>query len=138
MNTKFLSLLLIVGLMNFYSCKKNNEQEQPGNPPVATGSTKFKFYLYTTQTFSESNLVNFRMYIRNGQNILVDSSLITMRVKDIPNADNKLLFVRSIPGGYQENFKVGFVYTIENVGISWYFDSCMAGVEEKTIDFNFR
>lgn len=139
MKSKLLCVLLIVGLFKLNSCKKDNEDLQPENPPVATSGTKFKFFLYTTQDFSEyPGLINFRMHIRNNNNIIVDSSLITMRIKDIPNEANKLVFERRVANGQQGFYKAGFIYSIENVGMSWHFETCEAGIEEKTIDFNFK
>lgn len=137
MNTKFLFLAAITALLNIYSCKKETSQLE--TPPIAGAPTKFRFYLYTSSDFSEYNsMINFKMNIRNNQDLIVDSSLVTMRVKDIPNEANKLVFERTVWSNQPGTLKAGFVYTLENVGISWYFDTCPVGTAEKIVDFNFK
>ena len=138
MNSRFLGLVAFAALINFYSCKKETSQQlEP--PPIAETETKFRFILYTTRDFSNvPNDINFKMYIRNNMQIIVDSSLVTLPIKDIPNAANKLVFERTVKGNYEGKYKAGFIYTIEDVGIAWYFDSCNVGTPEKDIEYDFR
>ncbi len=129
---KVINLVLVIGLLNFSSCKK--EVSQP-----LSEQTKFKFLLYTNVTFPDPHHpVSFNMYIRHNSNVLVDSLLVTLPLSDIPNAANKLVFERTVEGNYQGVFTVGFKYSIENVGNSWHLENCQAGTAEKTVDFNFR
>lgn len=129
---KIINLVLVIGLLNLYSCKKE--------PTVPLSSqTKFKFLLYTNEIFPEPHQrISFNMYIRNNSNVMVDSLLVTMPLGDIPNAANKLVFQRTVEGNYQGVFTVGFKYSTENVGNSWHLEACQAGTAEKTVDFNFR
>ena len=60
-----------------------------------------------------------------------------MKIKDIPGPADKLIFEKVVPH-YPSPLKVGFEYSIENVGRSHFTDSF--GVNEKytVVDFNFK
>jgi hypothetical protein len=118
------------------SCKKTNPDIT--NKP---GSTKtIRFQLYTNQDFStnESTIV-FKTSIQNlGNNqIIWDSTFAIRKIKEIPDAASKIIVEKLIPAT-DSILKVGFYYTITNVGSSWYLDTVGKGTTFKLIDYNFQ
>src|SRR5215472_12508926 len=122
--------LLIV--LTITSCKKYTS-----GTPYPIFNRKIRFQLYTDQNFSSNtSVIKFSLFIRGTNGILLDSALAPMEIKDIPNAANKLVFEKAVAGN--SDLAAGFRYEIDNVGTSWYIDSCKAGTYYKVVDFNFR
>jgi len=135
------SVLFIATILMGTACKKptightsDKTLDIPEPPRVV------QFSLYTDKDFSNDNKnITFTLFIQNPANqMLWDSVLMPMKIKDIPNLAHKLVVEKTVPGNDGSLLKVGFRYTIENVGISWYFDSSSAGENFKIINFNFR
>jgi len=61
-----------------------------------------------------------------------------MKVKDIPKPADKLVFEKQVPNDDGSVLTAGFYYTIENVGISWYLDTCSVGQSFKVINYSFK
>ena len=103
-------------------------------------SRQVDFVLYTDQDFSADNhTIIFNPYIKDSTNhIIWDSTLPAMKVKDIPNLAHQVLISKTIAGYSNASLKLGFNYTLENVGYSWYLDSSKAGEAMKTVTFNFK
>lgn len=115
------------------SCKK--EKTQPA--PVSTRT--IKFILYTNQDFSnDDHNISFALHISNTtHSIAFDSTVFSMKVKDIPNKQNQLVFEKKIPSD-GSILTAGFVYSIENVGNSWHLDTCAANEKLKVIEYPFQ
>lgn len=133
---KVYSLLSVFGaaLLLFASCDDHGKEVSPS--PVR----KVQFSLYTDKDFSNDNgLVTFKASIQNDKNqTLWDSTFAPMKLKDIPKAAQKIVVEKAVPGNVSSPLKVGFYYSIENVGNSWYVDRFEAGETLKKIDFNFQ
>lgn len=106
----------------------------------AKPSRQVDFVLYTDQDFSTDNhTIIFNPYIKDSTNRTIwDSTLPAMKVKDIPKMANQILISKTITGYSNASLRVGFNYSLENVGYSWYLDSSKAGEVMKTVTFNFR
>jgi hypothetical protein len=100
---------------------------------------KVRYQLYTDQDFwSDTSIITFSATIRTINDLILwDSLLAPMELSDIPGSSNKIIFEKLVPP-YSSPLKIGFEYSIENVGHSHYIDSF--GVNEKymVVDFNFR
>lgn len=109
-------------------------------PPSLNQERKVHYLLYTDKAFSQSDaMITFTLLIRDAQHrILWDSVLAPMRIKDIPTRINKLEVVKSVPDHNSSRLQVGFLYSIENVGYSWYLDQFKEGEAEKVIEYNFH
>ena len=119
------------------SCKKLTTYPEHNNPGVPR---KVQFLLYTDKDFSTDNdMITFTLSIQNLTNqTLWDSALAPMKIKDIPNLEHKLVAEKIVPANNPSLLKVGFLYSIENVGNSWHLDSLKAGETFKIVDFNFQ
>ena len=117
------------------SCKK--QTDVPGNMGVLR---KVQFSLYTDKDFSGNNgIITFKLSIQNSSSqVLWDSVLAPMQIKDIPGLAHKLVVEKQVPGNDNSLLKAGFFYTIENVGNSWHLDAFNAGETFKIVDFNFQ
>lgn len=129
----FIKTILFLTALSFMSCTKEDA------PSPTTAPRKIRFVLYTEEDFSGDNdNITFSLVIRNSVKTLFDSSLSVMKVKDIPNAANKLIFEKQVPNDDGSVLTAGFYYTIENVGLSWYLDTCSAGQSLKVINYSFK
>lgn len=130
------ALVLIMALA--ISCKK--ESPVYNDAPTAAPSRKVLFWLYTDQDFSnDDHNISFALFIKDSTSkVLWDTTLPVMKVKDIPALSHKLVIEKSIPGNNNSLLNLGFTYGIENVGYSWYLDTCQSGTTLKTVNFNFR
>ena len=129
----FFSAILFFGI----SCKKSSDTD-----PIPTGpkvDRKVQFVLYTTGDHSADNhQITFRLAIQNSNSqVLWDSVLAPMLIKDIPDIAHKISFEKTISANSAQ-LKVGFYYSIENVGNSWHLESFDAGTSIKTVDFDFQ
>jgi hypothetical protein len=127
-----LSISVLTIAVGTSSCKKEN------TPGKALDSRSVKFKLYTDKDFStdESN-ITFSIFIRDGETHLFDSTYAVMKIKDIPKMANAIVAEKKIQAN-NNRLVVGFNYTIENVGYSWYVDTLGATQPSKVVDFNFR
>jgi len=127
------AMLPLIILLTFGSCVKDK--------PVISAHTyrTFRFQLYTEKDFSNNNQnIVFSVVIKNHDNILFDSVLAPMKIKDIPAKANQLIIEKTIAAQNYNELAAGFRYTIENVGNSWYTDTSRAGETFKEIDFSFQ
>jgi hypothetical protein len=113
------------------SCNKFNNE--------TVTSRNVQFQLYTDQDFSNDNhLITFKLTIQQLPNTIIwDSVLAPMKIKDIPSFANRINIdktVKTQPG----QLKLGFYYTIEEVGDSWFFQPMESWESFKLVDFNFR
>jgi hypothetical protein len=135
-----MKLLLSAGLACYLlltaSCNKHNQDHTSNENPI---DRTVQFSLFTDQDFShDEKLITFRVAIEKYPNITIwDSVLAPMKIKDIPSLSNKIIFEKLIHNE-AGRLKVGFYYTIENVGISWFYDAMEPWEASKKVDFNFR
>ena len=135
--TTVLSILFVAMIMIVASCKKSDSAH-------TSVGTKFprmaQFVLYSDKDFSNDNsVVTIKLSIERSINdILWDSVLQPMRVKDIPKLAEALTVEKYVPGNDQSLVKVGFHYTIENVGNSSHMDPFEPGETFKIVRFNFQ
>ncbi len=61
-----------------------------------------------------------------------------MKVKDIPNQVNKLIINKVVPNSDTSLLKVGFNYTIQNVGYTQFLDTFSKSNNLKIVNFNFQ
>jgi hypothetical protein len=123
--------MINISIFSFVSCKKDDL-------PMAS-PRKIRFVLYTEEDFSsDSSNITFSLFIRNSTKTLFDSTLSTIRIKDIPNESNKLIFEKQVPNDDGSVITAGFYYIIENVGQSWFLDTCSASTSIKTINYSFK
>ena len=118
------------------SCKKQTTVQ----PPVNMVPRKVQFILYTDKDFSDNNeLITFELAIQKTSNqVLWDSVLPPMKIKDIPGPANKWIIEKWVPGNDPSLLKVGFYYAIENVGNSWFIDSFKVVDTFKSVEYNFQ
>lgn len=119
------------------SCRKSSTyapQNSHGN------KRQVQFVLYTNKDFSaENSNITFTLKIRSSANPLIwDSVLPPMKVKDIPKFADRLVVDKLIPGNDVSQLEVGFIYSIEHVGISWYWDKINPYESFKRVEFSFQ
>ena len=119
------------------SCKKQTIDQKYNCSAVPR---QIQFSLYTEKDFSGNNEnIVFTLSIRTSTSrVLWDSVLAPMKVKDIPGVANKLVIEKLVTVDDCSLLKVGFIYAIENVGISWFWDKSNAGENFKKVEFNFQ
>jgi len=101
---------------------------------------KIRFVLYTDQDFSnDNNNITFTLFIHNSKNeVLWDSVFAPIKINEIPGQANKVVVEKTVPNDDHSLLKAGFLYSIENVGNSWYYDSSSVGQPLKIVEFNFH
>ena len=117
------------------SCKRDY------SPPTKGQSfeRKVRFELYTTQNFAgEQQMITFKLRMTDGPNTIWDSTLAPMPLKTIPFIENKLVVEKTVPGNNNAQLVTGFIYTLENVGISWFNEVLNTGEKNKTVSFDFK
>ncbi len=136
-NITTLSLLAII-ILTAGSCRKQNEVEKlPVAEPVTPRQVRLS--LFTNKDFSnDPGTVQFTATIRNASRTLWDSIMPPMKIKDIPAFANKLVIEKTVPGNDSSQLSVGFIYYIQNVGVSWYLESFDAGKMFKAVDYHFQ
>ena len=130
--------IVAITILAAVSCRK-----QTGIPkisdPVPVTARQVNFSLYTTKDFSNDNgTIQFTATIRNATQVLWDSILPPMKIKDIPSVINKINISKAVPGNDHSQLSVGFIYYIQNVGQSWYLQTFDAGEAVKVVDYNFQ
>ena len=133
----FMSIFCVSTILVGTSCKKQTMDPIPGNPEV---HRKIQFALYSDKDFSNDNgNITFTLSIQKlTSQVLWDSVLPQMKIKDIPDVAHKLVIEKLVPNNDNSLLKVGFRYAIENVGSSWHWDSSDAGETFTIVDFNFQ
>jgi len=127
------AIFFFVTIFTGISCKKDEVPTSPNS-----GRT-IQFNLYTVEDFSnDDHNITFSLFIKTHTQKLFDSTLATMKIKDIPNEINKLIVLKKVPHDDGSDLSAGFVYTIENVGVSWHIDTISGGEPFKIIDFSFK
>src|SRR4030095_12118601 len=121
-----LSILFALSIVIGTSCKKYISENTTISSKVPR---KVQFILYTDKDFSnDNNIITFKLSIQKSPNeILWDSVLAPIQIKDIPLLAQKLVVEKYVPGNDPSLLKVAFYYSIENVGISWHLDSFEPG-----------
>ncbi|WP_431211572.1 hypothetical protein ACQ86N_38010 [Puia sp. P3] len=96
----------------FAACKKDHYNP----PPPRT----IQYQLYTDQDFStDQHTITFRLTIHGRNNVVFDSALAPMLIRDVPNKAHQLVFQKLVPPGFdKDTLVVGFVYDIKDVGES--------------------
>ena len=137
MNTKSaLSILIVSVIMIGTSCKKYTSDYIPIDPSVPR---LVQFVLFSNNESSNDNgTVTFTLAIKkpNGD-VLWDSVLAPIKIKDIPGLDHPLFVEKYVPGNDPSLLKVGFIYTIDNVGNSSFTVPFEAGETLKKVGFDF-
>ena len=119
------------------SCKKQQPQ-----PPAASATQTVRFILYTNEDFSTDNdTVSFALTIRNNAGMtnsrsVFDTTLATLRFKDIPGPANKLIIEKTVPND-GSMLKVGFIYT-DRFGVGSHFDTVATNEKLKVFEYPFR
>ena len=142
---KYLSIISIVCVSTILigtSCKKQITDNviTDGALNDSRNLRKVQFVLYTDKDLSSDNhTIIFKLSIQKPPNqILWDSTLAPMKIKDIPNVAHKLIVEKTVPGNDPSLLKVGFYYSIKDVGNSWYLNAFNVGETFKVVDFNFQ
>jgi len=132
-----LYILCISAILFGTSCKKQASDQALNSQRVIR---KVQFHLYTDKDFSNDNgMITFTLSIQNSSGqMLWDSVLMPMKIKDIPSLEHQIVAEKIVPGNNNSLLKVGFLYSIENVGNSWHFDSLKVDEAFKIVDFNFQ
>ncbi len=129
---RILATLIVVVLA--MSCKKYSTGGM-----YLPNDRKFRFQLYTNKDFSDdTTVINFSIFIKKANNILFDSVLASMQIKEIPDSTHKLTIDKIVSVNDNIDLAAGFRYEIENVGNSSYTDTSKAGNPFKIIDFAFQ
>jgi hypothetical protein len=116
------------------ACKKNHP-----NPVKTTPVRKVRYELFTYLDFSGAKAnITFTLHMGDHLHPIFDSVLPTMRVEQIPDSLHRIIIERTVPGNDTLPLSVGFLYTIENVGSSWFLDSFPAHDTLKVIRYPFQ
>jgi hypothetical protein len=131
------SILIVSIIMIGTSCKKYTSEYIPINPKAAR---LVQFVLFSNSGMSNDNSsVTFTLAIRKPTGeVLWDSALAPIKIKDIPSLDEPLFVEKYVPGNDPSLLKVGFFYTIENVGNSSFTVPFEPGETLKKVGFNFQ
>ena len=133
-NTIIVLTTLFIILLTTLSC--NKEKPKPGTEKV---ERTIQYVLYTNEDFSDDeHNITFSVFARDDERTLLDSAITTMKVKEIPSIDNKIIIEKKLITDASTDLVAGFVYEIEHVGVSWYLDSIPAGQNSKTIEYAFK
>lgn len=127
------ALVLTMPLMN--SCTKDSAPPQPAK------ARTIHYQLFTSGSFTtDFNMVTFTLHIKSADNSIVwDSVMAPMRINEIPNEANKIEVFKKVPNDDGKTpLSVGFLYTIQNVGMSWFLDSCGPADTLKVVRFDFK
>jgi hypothetical protein len=127
-------LLFFVVILATTACKKD------ANPPAPAITRNVQYTLYTAKDFSGVNdTITFELIMKKGSTVIFDSALAPMKVSQIPDKAHAISVLRAVPAGNENaDLVVGFLYAIENVGNSWFLDTCKATDHLKTIEYAFQ
>jgi hypothetical protein len=137
-----MSILCVSTILIGTSCKKQITGSAITDSALDNSKNlrKVRFVLYTDKDFSSDNdSIFFKLSIRKARNqVLWDSMLAPMKIKDIPDLARRLIVNKLVPGNDPSLLKVGFYYSIKNVGNSWHVEPLNVGETFKVVDFNFQ
>ncbi|HEV9037430.1 MAG TPA: hypothetical protein VGQ51_12435 [Puia sp.] len=115
------------------ACKKD--------PYKMAAPRAINYILYTEKDFSnDHDTIRFEILMRSGSKVLLDSPLAPMTIAQIPDSFHRIMFQKFVPSANQnDDLVVGFLYQIDNVGMSWFLDSSKAsGPSVKTVTYSFE
>jgi hypothetical protein len=114
------------------ACKKT------AHPPAAPRNVQY--ILYTSTNFTGNNgQITFELIMKNGRTVLFDSLFTPMNISDIPDKAHAIVVNKLVPAGNEgADLQVGFLYAIQNVGNSWFLDTCKAGDVLKKVEYDFQ
>ena len=132
-----LSVLFVWLVMIGASCKKYTSEYIPIDP---TAPRLVQFVLFTNSELSNDNsTVTFTLAIKKPTGeALWDSVMAPIKLKDIPSLDHPVFVEKYVPGNDPSLLKVGFLYTIDNVGNSSFTVPFEPGETLKKIGFDFH
>jgi hypothetical protein len=127
--------LIVAAICLTTSCKKEKSTPAP-TTPVATRT--LRLILYTDKDFSTDEYnISFALHISDGYTAPFDSTVVSMKIKDIPDKAHQLIFEKKVPDD-GKMLTAGFTYAIENVGYSWHLDTVAANEKMKVIEYPFE
>jgi hypothetical protein len=125
--------IFLISFVLVASCKKDRPDVK-SNPP-----RKVRYELYTNEDFSDDQKnILFSIFMRDGIKTIFDSPLATMKIKDIPDSNHRIIVEKWVPDNDTSTLVVGFDYQIENVGMSWYLDTFPGKDLLKVLSYSFR
>ncbi len=132
--------LAFISILSLASCNKYQSvpygNNNPGTPP---SERKVRFELFTNENFSgDRKNIQFTVHIGKAPLPVFDSTLATMKIEDIPDSAHRIVIEKSIPVNDTTTLEVGFLYTIENVGNSWYLEAFPGNQSFKLIRYSFK
>lgn len=133
--TKLSLISLIVLLVSFSACKKNSNVVAD-----VQAARQIKYVLYTDKDLSADNEdILFSVFIEDQANNLIwDSAIAPMKVKEIPIQTNSIVVDKTVQTNLHSVLRVGFRYTLPNVGNSSHIDTSNSGSVFKLVDYNFQ
>jgi hypothetical protein len=125
---------LLPALVLAGACRKNAGPPSPATPRTVN------YVLYTEKDFSTvHDTIRFEIIMKTGSTTLLDSPLAPMTVAQVPGPNAKISITKTVPDAYRDSdLLVGFLYSIDNVGMSWYLDSSKAGNPQKMVTYKFE
>ena len=111
------------------------------DPNVAKPPRAVNYVLYTEKDFSNvHDTIRFEILMKSGSTVLLDSPLAAMTVAQVPDSIHRITIQKFVPAAHaNDDLVVGFLYWIDNVGMSWYLDSSKAGGPAvKTVTYKFE
>ncbi|WPU96149.1 hypothetical protein SNE25_11520 [Mucilaginibacter sabulilitoris] len=127
-----MALVSVIILLQL-SCSK----EKSVNNPLSNRVIRFELYAKKDNSDNNHN-ITFSLFIKSHKKVLFDSTLAVMKIKDIPDSTQKLVFEKKVPDDDGSELAAGFRYVIEGVGNSSHLDVCRAGESFKLIEFPFQ
>lgn len=125
---------VLPALLPVAACNKHPVTPTPPAPRTVN------YILYTEKDFSgEHDTIRFEIIMKAGSTTLLDSPLAPMTIAQVPGPATKIDITKTVPEAYRNaDLQVGFLYSIDNVGMSWYLDSSKAGNLQKVVTYKFE
>jgi hypothetical protein len=135
MNQHLSRACLLAGLFLAVGCSKHGAK-----PDAPSAARTVDYVLYTEKDFtSNHDTIRFEILMRTASQILLDSPLAPMTLSQVPHQATRIEITKTVPDAYRNNdLQVGFLYSIDNVGMSWYLDSSKAGNLHKIVTYPFQ
>jgi hypothetical protein len=133
----FSILVSLIILIIFASCKK--QQSPPGGGTQALQQRKVIYELYSKEDLSNNaEIIHFTLHMETLSQSIFDSLLAPMKLSDIPDSAHSIVIEKSVPGNDTSTLKVGFLYTIDNVGTSWHYEAFPGSDTLKIVNYAFQ
>lgn len=133
MSRLILPALFFCLVFSISSCKKDYTHQSYYSPRTV------QYVLYTNKDFSNVHeIIHFTLTMRKGNSTIWDSVLAPMQISQIPDSTHRIVAEKMVPANFNSDLVVGFLYEIENVGQSWWLDTCLANDSFKKIEFPFQ